>query len=332
MARRPRPFVVAGLALAWLAASCAGGDDGGADKSVSSSDPSAASTSTIAEEAAGFLDVNADVRAEMERVAGTDEDGPFFMVNLLDFHDIAEYPAGSEWEGSTGLEANQRYNEVSQPAIEEVGGALVFAGSVERSLIDGPIGWDLVGIVRYPSRQAVIDLGRDPEFAAASEHKDASLAHTFAMVSDRIDLPSVPDPDPAALPHPPTAEDPGFMMVHVIDFLDEADYEDGEEPADAPISGREAVDRYTQNAGLVAAPLGVRARAWFEVDAALLGAHQDWEQVRLNEFPSRATFEALTSDPTWAEGRFHRTAGIDETYALITRPLLFDRTFAEPAA
>jgi uncharacterized protein (DUF1330 family) len=309
------PLVAVPFALVVLAASCADGDggDGLVDAAPS---PPASTTSTTEPRASGFVDTNAAVRAEIEGVAGTEEDGPFYMVNLLDFHDVADYPADSEWAGSTGLEANARYNEVSQPAITEIGGQVVFAGLVQDALIAGPADWDLVGIVRYPSRQALVDLGENDEFAAATEHKDASLAHTFALVTDRIDLPIAP-----------TAEDPAFIMVHVIDFKDEASYAPGEQPDDAPISGREAVERYSANAAATALPLGIGARAWFEVEGALIGEHQDWEQVRLNEFPSRAAFQALTSDPGWASGRFHREAGIEQTYALITDPIVLDRTF-----
>ncbi|MDH3705055.1 MAG: hypothetical protein OES57_03265 [Acidimicrobiia bacterium] len=282
--------------------------------------------------AAEVVGADPDVAAEMQRVAGTAEDGPFYMVNLLDFHDeLADYPPDSEFYGSTGREANDRYSEVVLPALASIGATPVYVGAVERSLIPGEVEWEQIGIVHYPSRAALLEMSAQPDFVAGSVHKDASLANTFAMVTDRLELPESPPVDPASLPHPPTDDDPGFMMVHVIDFHDEARYEPGDEPDDAPISGEEAVQRYSLNAGVVAAPLGVRPRAWFDVQGALLGDHQRWEQVRLNEFPSVAAFDTLTSDSTWQSGSFHRTAGINETYALMTRPLVYDRSFGEPA-
>lgn len=53
--------------------------------------------------------------------------------------------------------------------------------------------------------------------------------------------------------------------------------------------------------------------------------------VRLNEFPSRAAFSALTGDSDWASGRHHREAGIDQTYALITAPVVYDPSFGAGA-
>lgn len=337
--------------MAVLTAGCAGTDDGGdttpttapttSTPSPSTTSPPATpfapeettvSTTAAPTDAGEVVGVNPEIAAELARVAGTDEDGPFFMVNLLDFHDgDADYPPGSAFAGSTAEEADARYNEVIVPFLEQIGATPVFVADVEQSLIAGAVEWDRIGIVRYPSRAALLAMSSDPDFIAGSVHKDASLANTFAMVTDRIELPPFPEPDAASLPFPPSDDDQGFMMVHVIDFHDQAQYAPGEEPDDAPISGREAVDRYSANAGTTAAPLGIRPRGWFEVGGTLLGDHQRWEQVRLNEFPSFAAFEALTSDAHWAAGQFHRTAGINETYALVTRPLVFDPTFAEPA-
>ncbi|MGI9601065.1 MAG: hypothetical protein ACR2QE_04215 [Acidimicrobiales bacterium] len=291
----------------------------------------APATAPSSGEPSGFVEANQEVGAEILRVAGTADDGPFYMVNLLDFHDgPADYPEDSEWFGSTGAEANERYSDVIVPALASVGAAPVFVGEVERTLLGDGVEWDQVAVVRYPSRAALLEMNSAPEVMAGLEHKDASLANTFAMLSDRMPLATPPPVDPAALPAPPTADDPGFMMVHVINFRDQAQYEPGQEPDDAPISGIEAVDRYSTNAGDAAVPLGIRPEAWFEVSGTLLGEHQDWEQVRLNSFPSQAAFEALTTNADWASGQYHRTAGIEATYALMTQPVFFDPTFGDP--
>ena len=87
-------------------------------------------------------------------------------------------------------------------------------------------------------------------------------------------------------------------------------------------SGREAVGLYSANAGTVAAPLGVRPVAWFEVEATVIGPVDTWDEVRINMFPSHATFAELTSDPTWESGAHHRQAGLAETYAIMTLPRL----------
>ncbi|MFT5203745.1 MAG: hypothetical protein ACI9C1_003147 [Candidatus Aldehydirespiratoraceae bacterium] len=262
----------------------------------------------------------------LQAVANTDEDGPFYMVNLLDFAEIAHYPDDSEFAGSTGLEANERYDAASSVEIAAVGGELVFAGSVNEIVIGDGIEWDLVAIVRYPSRQSILDLRANEEFGAAVVHKWASLDHTFALVTDEIDLgpaAGLPPVDPANAPYPPTGDDAPFTMFHLINFHDTAQYEDGEAPDDAPISGREAVGRYSANAGVAALPLGIRPSGWFDVIVPAIGDGRQWDEARLNPFPSRETFEVLTSDPTWAEGTFHRSAGIEETYAIMLNPMIW---------
>jgi hypothetical protein len=89
-------------------------------------------------------------------------------------------------------------------------------------------------------------------------------------------------------------------------------------------AGRQAVEAYSQNAAGVAYPMGVRPIAAFSIEGELIGDGRQWEEFRLNWFPSRAAFDALTSDESWATGVPHREAGIDTTYALLTLPLLED--------
>lgn len=257
-------------------------------------------------------------------VAGTEADGPVYMVNLNDFADTAHYPEDSEFFGSTGAEANERYLAVAQPTIAALGGEVVFGGTVRRVVGGGDdIGWDQIAIMRYPNRQAILALQADDAFQDALEHKYASLDHTLAIATETIPVPELPPVDPATTPHPPTDDDAPFVMFHVINFHEEAVYEPGEEPDDAPISGREAVARYSANAGTVAFPLGVRPDAWFEVIHSAITDGREWDEVRLNRFPSGAAFEALTSDPQWAAGAHHRVAGIEDTYAIMVTPAIW---------
>ncbi|MEM7273661.1 MAG: hypothetical protein AAF547_11315, partial [Actinomycetota bacterium] len=91
--------------------------------------------------------------------------------------------------------------------------------------------------------------------------------------------------------------------------------------ADPNRSGRDAVALYSENAGSVADPLGVQPLVWLKVEATTLGPAGIWDEVRINLFPSHATFDALTSDPAWQEGRHHRTAGLEQTFAIMNQPL-----------
>ena len=58
-------------------------------------------------------------------------DGPFYMVNLIEFRDQAEYADGRE-TNLTGREANQLYN--ATPYIHAIGGRPVFVGEVDSTI------------------------------------------------------------------------------------------------------------------------------------------------------------------------------------------------------
>lgn len=240
-----------------------------------------------------------------------EEDGPFYMVNYIEFREQAVYADGRETD-LTGREADAMYAPLE--FLEAIGAEVVFVAAVEVVL---PLGdgtqWDQVAIVRYPSRAKFAEMIMDPEFQARSVHKDAGLEKSIVLVTEPIELPALEPSEPA---YPATEEDPPFEMIHLFDYHDVAQYEDG---ADEPErSGRDAVQLYQSNAGSVAVPLGVYPRAWFEVKATLIGDGREWEEVRINHFPSHATFEALTSDETWQSGTHHRRAGLADTYALQT--------------
>lgn len=107
---------------------------------------------------------------------GAAEDGPFVMVNLLKFKERAEYPDGSEPELS-GREAYARYGAAVQTCLAAVGGKSVFAGAVTDLLL-GEIEelWDMVALAQYPSRAAMMEMVRSPEYQAIEKHRIAGLA------------------------------------------------------------------------------------------------------------------------------------------------------------
>lgn len=258
--------------------------------------------------------------AEMQRFLTVDpaDDGPFYMVNLIRYRERAEYPDGRESD-LTGREADEIYSEwMRNERLPELGAELVYAAGVEDELIAG-VRFDQVAVVRYPSRAEFAAMTAEPEFQERSIHKQAGVADTVVMAADLIPTPDLPVID---APFPETAADQPFAFVHVFDYRDTAEYQEGDADADDTRSGRDAVALYSNNAGTVALPLGVRSLAWFEVEAVLIGPAGKWEEVRINWFPSHATFDALTSDPAWASGIHHREAGLEETYAIRTAPII----------
>jgi len=101
----------------------------------------------------------------------------FFMVNLLDYRDLAVYPNG-EFPGSTGREADARYNAVSRPAIESRNGGVRYVVRVDGVLVGDHPDWELMATVRYASVDALLDMTLDPVFQAALVHKFAALEAT----------------------------------------------------------------------------------------------------------------------------------------------------------
>jgi len=107
--------------------------------------------------------------------AGAD-DGPMCMVNLLKFKDKATYADGSEPELS-GRDAYLRYGAAVVACIEAVGGRARFSGQVTELML-GEVEelWDMVAVAEYPSRAALMQMLRMPEYQAITRHRDAGLA------------------------------------------------------------------------------------------------------------------------------------------------------------
>ena len=49
-------------------------------------------------------------------------------------------------------------------------------------------------------------------------------------------------------------------------------------------------------------------------------AGRDFRRATFKPEEFAATFDALTSDPTWQSGAHHRAAGLEDTYAIMTLP------------
>jgi uncharacterized protein (DUF1330 family) len=252
-------------------------------------------------------------RDELRRMMEIEPDAPFYMVNLIKFREFAAYPDGRD-STLSGREANARYNAL--PIILEIGGRPVFVAGVEQQLIGDDTKWDQVAIVEYPSREAFLSMLERPDFQETSVHKDAGVEKSIVIVANARDLPAIPPAEPATLPYPPTADDPSFMMVHLLHFSEQ-------EPAVGG-SGDDgaAIAEYEQAVAVAALPLGIRPAAILEVDGVLVGDGREWDEVRLNRFPSRAAFNALTEDPAWQSQQSARAAALADTYALITLPLI----------
>jgi uncharacterized protein (DUF1330 family) len=113
---------------------------------------------------------------QMKEFMEGDADSPIHMVNLLKFKEKAEYEDGRETNLS-GAEAYAIYGQEVQGHIKKVGGSGVFAGQVSRLML-GEVDelWDMVAVVTYPSRKAMLVMITDPDYQESTKHRSAGLA------------------------------------------------------------------------------------------------------------------------------------------------------------
>ena len=104
-----------------------------------------------------------------------EEDKPIFMVNLLKFKKLAQYPDKRE-TNLTGQEAYAIYGKEVVEHLAKVGGKAIFGGNVERLML-GEVEdlWDQVAIAMYPSRKAMLEMISDPDYIESAQHRVAGL-------------------------------------------------------------------------------------------------------------------------------------------------------------
>ncbi len=247
-------------------------------------------------------------------------DGPFYMVNLIEFRDQAEYADGRETE-LTGREANDLYSPT--PFIQAIGGRPVFVGEVDATELGVEGQWDQVAIVEYPCPAALFAMSAHPEFQAASIHKDAGVAASTIMVTHLDPIGDIESPDPSALPFPSTDEDPGFTSVQVVRYNEQAQYPEGsEEPAR---TGEEAMDVYASSIQEAQQSVGIQPTARFNVEGVFIGDGQDWDEVWIDFVPSNAAFEAYSSVPAVVDAQLHLDAAVEGSYDIVVEDTLISR-------
>ncbi|MBI3783475.1 MAG: DUF1330 domain-containing protein [Deltaproteobacteria bacterium] len=109
--------------------------------------------------------------------------GAIAMVNLLKFHDKAQYGDGRS-ENISGRDAYMRYVAEMGPIVEAAGGRFLFSGDV-KGLVIGEVEelWDAVGIAEYPSRAEFQRIATSPEVQAIGVHREAGLAGQLLIMT-----------------------------------------------------------------------------------------------------------------------------------------------------
>jgi hypothetical protein len=247
-----------------------------------------------------------------------EDDGPVWMVNLMKYREVADYADGRE-SAISGRDADDAYSPLD--SLAAVGAVPVFFGDVDQQLLGDETTWDRIGVVKYPTRKAFIDMQSLPSFQKSHHHKDAGMESTIVMGSQPMEMPTPPEgfeqADWADVPHPPTADDGPVVVVHVLRFHGTP------QGTAAAENTPDQMEQYQTAAAKVALGHGVRISGWFAVEDTIVGDGRAWHQVRFNEFPSKAAFMAVVMDPVRLEAqKDHREAAIADTYTMIVRARL----------
>ncbi|RYF93105.1 MAG: DUF1330 domain-containing protein [Caulobacteraceae bacterium] len=124
------------------------------------------------------MNVENRVMPQQEQLAGLlglGGDQPIQMLNLLKFHDTAQYDDPAEPKIS-GREAYMRYGAPMSALVASKGGRIIFSSKIDH-LVIGEVDelWDVAAIMEYPSRAAFVEIATSPEVAAMAVHRKAGL-------------------------------------------------------------------------------------------------------------------------------------------------------------
>ncbi len=256
--------------------------------------------------------------AQIERMVAEPTRGPFYMLNLIRFREFAEYRDGRE-TNLTGREANAIYSPTE--FLSAIGARPVFYSSVDNQIDGDDHIWQDVALVEYPCPAGFFAMTTDPEFLARAIHKDAGVEKTIVMVTHLQPSPVPPGFEFPPLSHPPTVDDPAFELIHVMDFHDIAQYEEGANEPER--TGAEAWAEYQAGGSAAAIAIGSRLTAILDIQGAIIGDNErSWDQAYIVHMPSMAGFQALLDDETRQAGRYHRLAALANNYSMITYPFI----------
>lgn len=117
-------------------------------------------------------------RAQFEAFKSLDRTTPVNMLNLVQFHEVAEYPEGHALadQNISGAAAYANYGTASGPVLQRVGGEIIWRGGFEVSLIGPPdVHWDAMFIAQFPNAGAFLAMVTDPEYQHAVVHRQAAV-------------------------------------------------------------------------------------------------------------------------------------------------------------
>jgi uncharacterized protein (DUF1330 family) len=103
-------------------------------------------------------------REDIRRLLAEDDGGPVVMLNLLRF-------AGTE-----GRASYERYAAAAMPSLKKAGARVLYAGECSTTLLaPDDHDWDAMLVVQYPSREAFVQMIKDPDYQAITHLRTEGL-------------------------------------------------------------------------------------------------------------------------------------------------------------
>jgi uncharacterized protein (DUF1330 family) len=119
-----------------------------------------------------MIEINQDQFRELIK---NPNDKPFIMLNLLKF------------KKDGGRKSYARYLKEANRFIDEVGGKLLMF-SRPKELLTGTETWDLLMLVKYPSRKAFLKMANNPEYLKIHSFREEALEKAVLYATDEITL------------------------------------------------------------------------------------------------------------------------------------------------
>jgi uncharacterized protein (DUF1330 family) len=116
------------------------------------------------------IKINQDQFREMIK---NPSDKPVIMLNLLKF------------KKQGGRKSYVRYIKEAGRFIEEVGGKLLML-SKPKELLNGNQTWDILMLVKYPSRKAFLTMVNNPEYLKIHSFREEALENAVLYATDEI--------------------------------------------------------------------------------------------------------------------------------------------------
>ena len=121
--------------------------------------------------------------AALEAMAGGDPDEPVVMLNLLRYRDVAQ--PGHGVDGLSGRDAYGVYGQRFAELNPRFGGEPIWMGRAGSTVI-GDETWDVVMLVRYPTRRQFVAMLKDPDYQAIAPIRAAALADSRLVETTQL--------------------------------------------------------------------------------------------------------------------------------------------------